>query len=304
MQNLLKALALLLLLGATSCIKENLNECPQVNLVFRYDADGTENVIGKYIGEAILYAFDRNGKPVMERKLSGKELQCTKGIRLVLPPDSYRLVCWGNVSDRSRIILGDKLEQCLIGHAHLSDKGDEIQTFDPLYHASCDVEVASGKRKAVEVKFHSAHVRMEIYVRGFDKRYGSGEVPAIQVTGLNGQYDFEMRKIAPDNTVTCFPKSFWDETKQTYTFFTNVLRFEEESPVSISVHKSQNRSEVFRLRLDEVFRRFPNANPGSPLSPLKREEAVVTITIDFSGTEVDVSILPPSWEEEPVAPGI
>lgn len=296
MYNLLKALALLLLMGATGCIRENSDECPQVNLVFRYDADGTENVIGEYIREAILYVFDRNGNPVMERKLSGKELQSTKGTRLILPAKAYRLICWGNVSAHSRIILGDKLKDCRIQHA-LWDQTDQIQTFDPLYHASCDMEALPGKGHTVEVKFHSAHVRMEIYLRGFNQRYGNDDTPVSRITGLDGQYNFEMEKVAPNGTLTCFPPTRRDETGQVHAAFAHVLRFQKDSPIAISICRAQDKTEVFHLRTEELFRNFPD-------TLLDREEAVITVTIDFSSSETHVSIVPPDWEEKPVSPGI
>lgn len=303
MRNLLKALALSLLLGATGCIRENVNECPQVNLVFRYDADGTENVIGKYIREAILYVFDRDGNPIMKQQLSDKELQSTKGIRLILPAKAYRLVCWGNASVHSRIVQGGRLEDFRMQHVYWGED-DRIHTFDPLYYASRGIEAKRGKGNTFEVEFHSAHIRMEIHIRGFAQRYGSGEVPVVKITGLDGQYDFDMNKVAPNGTTTCSPKNFWDEKNQAYTSLANVLRFKKESPTGISVYRQQENSEVFQLPMNELFRNFPFTDEGNPLFPLNREEAVVAITIDFAGNEIDASIVPPSWEEKPVAPGI
>lgn len=301
MRNLLKSLTLLLLFGVTGCIKEDLDKCPQVNLVFRYDADGTENVIERYIHGATLYIFDRSGSLVMERKLSDEELRNEKGIRFILPEDTYRLVCWGNAEEYSRILLNGHLQDCRLQPA-CPGNTERIQTFDPLYHALCNIEAVPDKETTVEVKFRSAHIRMEVYVYGFEKRYGADMVPQVRVTGLDTQYDFEMTGDAPGNATIHFPEARWNETEKYYTSFANVLRFTEEYPVSISIHTSLNGLEVFRLQLDELLRKHSVVRNAA--FSLDREEVVIPITMDFSGPEINVSIAPPHWEEKPVAPGI
>ena len=303
MYNLLKALTLLLLLGVTGCLRDELGKCPQVNLIFRYDADSTVNVLEKYIQGAVLYIFDRNGNIITEQQLSSGELQDKKGIRLILPEDTYHLVCWGNVGDYSRIILNDRLQNCQLHSAYI-DYAEKFHSCDPLYYASCDIEALSGKENPVEVKFHSAHIRMEVYVYGFEKKYGVDIVPKIRMTGLDTQYDFDMKGFSSNHAVVHFPETRWDGTEQFYSSCANVLRFTEEDPVGVCIHTPQDDLEVFRLQLNELFRQYFITRAGNSSFSLDREEAVVPVVIDFSGPEINVSIVPPYWEEKPVAPGI
>ncbi|WP_273496344.1 FimB/Mfa2 family fimbrial subunit [Rikenella microfusus] len=302
MRKTLKAtLCLLLLFGQAGCIKENTDDCPRAVLTLYYDADGERNVIGEYIHGAVLYVFD-HGELVVQRPVSASEITSGHGISFILPAGNYHVVCWGNMDEYSRPVLTDGgPDRCRLQHAAMTGAG-RIETFDPLYHAAGRFALADKTTTSHRLDFHSAHIGLDFYIRGFGERYPVAGDPELRLTGIETGYDFAKNASRTPGAV-CYPVVKRDAAPGVHTAQLNVLRFDEDTPMEIGI-RIPGGEEVFHLRMAELLTQDGDATRRTPSVSLDREELRIPISVDFTGNRVDVAIEIPDWVEEPIRPGI
>lgn len=130
---------MLLVVLATGCIKEDLDSC-DTNLIFRYFGDGTKDIFPKKIEKVDLYVYSENGALIETIGLNQGDLRRYQGTPLNLPAGKYRVVCWGNTKNDTRIDQPMALNTALVAAPHYFTR-EIITTNDSLYIGSRDIEI-------------------------------------------------------------------------------------------------------------------------------------------------------------------
>ena len=184
---LLLPLTVLLMALLSSCVYEDLSKCPEPRLRFVYNADGSDNVLPNYIQDGYLYLYDESGAVRYTQRLTRRDL--AEGIKLpVLTLDPYRVVVWGNVTDRSQIANPDQLAKADIT-AQPDDKGIYRGT-DSLYRAEAKLDLCEDPQGEYTVPFSSAHIGLDVVVKGYNTFHpGAGE-PRIEILSGGTHYNF------------------------------------------------------------------------------------------------------------------
>ena len=108
---------MLLVVLATGCIKEDLDSC-DTNLIFRYFGDGTKDIFPEKIEKVDLYVYSENGALIETIGLDQGDLRRYQGTPLNLPAGKYRVVCWGNTKNDTRIDQAMALNTALVAAPH------------------------------------------------------------------------------------------------------------------------------------------------------------------------------------------
>lgn len=284
---------LLLLMG--SCIKENMEDCPQIHFFFSYMANGESNVIGDYIDDGILYVFNySDGQYINKFPVSKMQLTSKERFSISLPEGRYRVVCWGNASTNTLLPNSKSLDESLVGHPDYKDELSVLSTNDHLYYASSELTVQSGKSSLCEVAFISAHINLEVYVKNLV------DIPIIEFHHLTPLYDFEMNAVYP-YSVSYRPQVNIDIENKQYSARFQTLRFATDNPITMEILNSSGVS-VYQLALadfmakNELYRRTDTRT----ITTEGINELTIAILVEFKGLDVNVSI--PDWEAGDVVP--
>lgn len=289
---------LILMLGILAgCINEDTEYCPQPRLTFRYTADGSENVLPNYLHGSILYVFDKNGQYVTQLKLSATDLANPQGMILPLPPGDYRLVCWGNAASNTEIIQGKILETFILQAPGYSS-GSSLSTHDPLYYASSLLHVGDNSEGNSELRFESAHINLEIYIKGFENLSRATSTPVVSVHNLTPQYDFRMKGIHP-YTSTYTPTTTADTEKKVHVARLSVLRFTDDNPIEIEINDSRTGNSLYKFKLKEFM-----AAQQPPIQIGTKQEVTIPVLVSFEGTGLNITVTTPVWEGQDINPGI
>lgn len=101
----LKKLILLSLVPVltTGCIKEDMDDCENVAICFRYKADGDKDVLRQYMDKIDLYVFDANNRLVDQRTYNQDALNpAQEAPSFKLPQGTYSVVAVGNAYGKPR----------------------------------------------------------------------------------------------------------------------------------------------------------------------------------------------------------
>lgn len=284
------------------CIKEYLDECPvltdNVRLDFVYKGDGTDDILLSMVNSVNTYVYDARGDKVLDTVLYRPELEKYRGVSLTLGAGEYRIVCWGNISDNSEVSGADNYATAAVHHPFYT-AGGRVPTNDPLYHAVCEtLSVASdGGSVTQTMQFRSAHIDMEIYVRGGN--VSSQALPVIEVTNLYPEYDFAMKptyllRDTGYNTATYYPVCTYDTGKNAAVAIFSALRFASDDPVEIVLREEDGGEPIHVLAL----RDFLSSND---IRVEDVQECRIPVQISFN-RDLSVDITIPEWETPDVKP--
>lgn len=296
----LAATALLLFAG---CINDDLSDCPpphsEMRLTFSYLGDTQDPAMfSRKIDGVNLYVFDRTGgELVMQKTVAKADLDRFQGTELVLPDGDYRIVCWGNAFSDTEILCSSLAGGCV--HAPAYGAGQRIPTNDHLYHGDYDIRVpatyaASGNATG-DIPFRSAHIDMEIYIKGFGHSTDTQTWPAIELGGLMPQYDMRMGSSQPFTTAY-HPAVTWNADREVLASVFQVLRFADDNAVTVTVRGPAPDNEVkASISLSDYM-------IDNDISVDGIHEAVVRMLIEF--TDLGVTISVPDWSAGDIEPEI
>lgn len=109
-QTIFLALAIVALF-ATSCIKDNLDECPGLTLKVVNQNNEDVTPLGA-VTSATLYVFDEDLKLLETRSLEEAFIKNRQNIQLSYPADTkLHLVAWGNLTGEKQVVNKDKKEK-------------------------------------------------------------------------------------------------------------------------------------------------------------------------------------------------
>ena len=302
--------ALFVVVIFSKCIDDSSGECPidienNFILKFRYVSDGPEELFIEKIKRVDVFVFKEDGQYVMTRSADLAALTSFAGITLDLDPGSYRIVCWGNASEKtfiSPLSTNSMMKDAFVSYTALRN-GTVATNGDTLYYA-LDHTVLSPSLKATTVSetvierildFHNAFVKVQVYIKGLVDKDPLGNLlaPVIEITGVTSGYNFEMQTFG--NAVRYLNTSAFEnisgEKIAAITFYT--LRFKDDNPIEIRIKKSSDGSTLTTINLKDFMKENNITVEGI-------EEALVPILVEYKEASVEISI--PEWGQIPVDP--
>ena len=279
---LLLVVALMLILGG--CIHDDLKDCPTINLTFSYFADEGEEVIEDYIHSGKLFIYDEQGALVCTQAISNDKLGKGKYVSLALPTGKYTAICWGNAEANTVLTNTDQMNLARLS-AHGYGTSTPISTNDPLYWGQKEITVASNpdRQKVELVQMHSAHIKLDIRLKGLQHATAT-----IHVHSLQPEVDF-INDATTAPLTTYIPQVVEKDNIQ--RAFLHVLRFGSSNTIQVEVFKNQQ-AESLKVDLNEILRE----NDLFSLLSSSREEITLTLLIEFFGLDAEVTI--PAWDQQ------
>lgn len=284
---LLLPLTVLLMALLSSCVYEDLSKCPEPRLRFVYNADGSDNVLPNYIQDGYLYLYDESGAVRYTQRLTRRDL--AEGIKLpVLTLDPYRVVVWGNVTDRSQIANSDQLAKADIT-AQPDDKGIYRGT-DSLYRAEAKLDLCEEPQAEYTVPFSSAHIGLDVVVKGYDAFHpGAGE-PRIEILSGGTHYTFVEHPAGiplPDAYKTFVPYLGHSERDDMYRARFDLFRFTDAQAPVLRLIDSKSGKEMAKINITDYLK-------SHNISFDKLHEANLPLLITFTAP-LKITIKPFVW---------
>lgn len=282
---------MLLVVLATGCIKEDLDSC-DTNLIFRYFGDGTKDIFPEKIEKVDLYVYSENGALIETIGLNQGDLRRYQGTPLNLPAGKYRVVCWGNTENDTRIDQAMALNTALVAAPHYFTR-EIITTNDSLYIGSRDIEIFQDASNADTVYFSSSHIKMYLELDGLeDAAWTDGTSPIeIEVGNLSPTVDFA--KTFSSENVSYRPITKKEENTPVYKSRFNVLRFNDNNSIYINLVSKKTSKTIYTLNLKDFMKYNQISVDGI-------NEVTIGIRFRFNGTSVTVQ----PWDEEVIKPGL
>lgn len=282
---------MLLVVLATGCIKEDLDSC-DTNLIFRYFGDGTKDIFPEKIEKVDLYVYSENGALIETIGLDQGDLRRYQGTPLNLPAGKYRVVCWGNTKNDTRIDQAMALNTALVAAPHYFTR-EIITTNDSLYIGSRDIEIFQDASNADTVYFSSSHIKMYLELDGLeDAAWTDGTSPIeIEVGNLSPTVDFA--KTFSSENVSYRPITKKEEDTPVYKSRFNVLRFNDNNSIYINLVSKKTSKTIYTLNLKDFMKYNQISVDGI-------NEVTIGIRFRFNGTSVTVQ----PWDEEVIKPGL
>ena len=294
-------LLLSILVGLNSCsLYEDLSKCPHTHINFVYTADGTTNVLSQHIRSGHLYVYYEDGRLAYDQTLSAQDLKYGVNLQNIYT-GRWRIIVWGNLGDHSTVTNTSRITS-----AELSvrpEASETYQTTDSLYYANTlvDLDALESEEPAV-VPFASAHVSLDVAVRGFDAVYNSAghsqSNPQIRINQAGTHYTFtDYTSIIPQPTR---PKAFAPQLEHNaeqdlYRARFDLLRIDEAQGLTLELMKESSSSPILKtIDLQNYL-----ATHHIPLRG--RHEVNIPILISFTG-ELEVVVQPFQWGVVNISP--
>lgn len=285
---LLLPLMVLLTQLLSSCVYEDLSQCPEPTLRFVYYADARDNVLPHYIADGQLYIYDEAGAVCYTQQLTRRDLK--EGIQLpVLTFQKYRIVAWGNVTQQSQITAPDQLAQAAIT-AQPDDKGIYRGT-DSLYRAELTLDLTEGTTEGgYTVPFSSAHIGLDVVVKGYNTFHPNAGSLRIELLSGGTHYPFVEHPAGiplPDAYKPFVPYVGHSEREDLYRARFDLFRFTDDKAPVIRLVDTASGQEVGRVDIKEYLQR-------EGISVDKLHEANLPILITYTGI-LNITIKPFVW---------
>lgn len=309
--NFIKKIVWLLLVAflIAGCIREDMDDCKNVAVFFRYDADGQVDVLKQYIDKIDLYIFDESHRLV--RIIAFDQDDFAEGTDIApqfrLSAGKYTLVAVGNAYDRTTVegLNTADFSRMFIQHPQWGNEG-LISGHDHNYMGQREIVVPSNNEYLYEtVRLYSSHIDVDVEIHGFPTAEVDGQRGVLPCTlsfeDSNAQTDFN-NEINAGQTCCVVPDLHYDATTDTWhTRDFTLFRMDRQGTLDAGLC-------CHRLRLEDA--------EGNPLAEfdmagyleqhrdvidVTRQEARLPISIVF--TPLGVTIKIPAWYIEDITPG-
>jgi len=289
-------LTTLLALCATSCIREDLDECLSKNrLLLSYKGDGTTEIFPDKICRVEMFVFDAENRCVNSSLLPQAQVASQTATLPPLEAGDYRIVCIGNTHttqvDGLKTGAYDKM---LFAAADYFDR-KTVSGNDSLYYASASYTVlpfGSGREEANRtqiIEFASSHYDLLVEVAGIpDPEERAGSLPRLEVCGVKPCTDFENRACG-DAT------DYLLETQYEAGLLsarTNIMRHKNHEAVNIRLHSAAG-DLLAEVNLGEFL-------AAHPVIDCSKHEVLIPIRIEFKSGQISIGL--PEWYIEQVEP--
>jgi hypothetical protein len=303
-------LLLLAILFLDSCIGEDTDSCfPDNNLrlEFLYTDQTGKDIFAGNIHGVDVFVFDRQGLLVSRQTADKASLSAFAGMEMGLPPGTYRIVCWGNASDRtlfSEVQPGSGFNGAFLAGPVLNGTV-AAPGCDPLYYAPKPAEGTSGQSFTVTVpeqgirteaiNFCSAHIKMEIYIRGFEDKPATGGnlFPLIELMDIPAGYNFGMEASGSTVSYRGIADSRNVDGQQLSAIDFYVPLFDENTPMRVLIKKQSDSSTLTVISLKDFIR-------DNHIQVTGIAQLVIPILVEYKQASVNITL--PGWGKIPVGP--
>lgn len=309
---------LIMLLAAavltTGCIKEDLDDCHNATIYFRYLADGDKDVLFQYISKVDLYVFDGDGHFMEVRTYHQDGLSnsaVTPSFRLE-KGKRYKMVAVGNAYDATEVenLYSADFNQIYIQYPNWKEIGHIVRQ-DNNYMGQIEFTMPSqeGMMYRDTVTLHSSHVDTHIEIHGLPAPAGNlrenGVPYELRIDKANAQCSFN-NEINRDESAkaTVYPDLIYDSEQNCYrTHQLAVFRMDYDGVLDENhcqhtltlVEKATGKVLLDAASVYEYIRENEHE-----LNLLK-QEAMLPISIVFDQLSVEIKL--PGWYVEDVEPG-
>lgn len=294
-------LLLSILVGLNSCsLYEDLSKCPPTHINFVYTADGTTNVLSQHIRSGHLYVYYEDGRLAYDQTLSAQDLKYGVNLQNIYT-GRWRIIVWGNLGDHSTVTNTSRITS-----AELSvrpEASETYQTTDSLYYANTlvDLDALESEEPAV-VPFASAHVSLDVAVRGFDAVYNSAghsqSNPQIRINQAGTHYAFTgyTSTIPQPTRLKAFaPQLEHDAEQDLYRARFDLLRIDEIPGITLELTDEGSPAHIFKTIDLQSYLTTHHI-------PLRGQHEVnIPILISFTG-ELEVVVQPFQWGVVNISP--
>ena len=309
-RNLTMGLLLAAMMTATGCIKEDLDDCRNVAIDFRYMADGQDNVLQQYVDKIDLYVFDGSNRLVDVVAYDASMLANPSSDPLFrLAEGRYHLVAVANDGDNTAVAHTDAAAFDAMYIQHPAYEGGGAATnHDHNYLGSADIHVPGQLEYIHEtVEMHSSHINVDIEIHGLPAPTKAAEGYVLSIEGANMQTDFN-NEIHAEATGTITPALVYDANSGVYhTDGLALFRMDSGGTLDAGLCRHQivltdnTGREVARFSLHDYI----TAN-NLAAEAVKQEAHLpvsLTVSLEPEGDAVSVTIEVPSWYIKEVIPG-
>lgn len=290
---------LTLLVGvATSCVREDLDDCLSTNkLLLSYKGDGSTEIFPDKICRVEMFVFDAENRCVNSSILPEEQV---KNRIATLPPlaaGDYRIVCLGNTHHTKvdGIATGDYGRMLFAAGDYFDEK--QVAGNDSLYYATTSYTVLpySGREEENQTKtieFASSHYDLLVEVAGVPATGNrAGSMPVLEICGVSPCTDFENR--ACGEATDYLLETEYEAGKALLTTRTNIMRHKDHENVDVCLRLSPGDEPYVTVNLAEFL-------ADNPVIDCSKHEVLIPIRIEFKSGEITVSV--PEWYIEQVKP--
>ncbi len=294
--NTVFCLTTLLAIAATSCIREDLDECLSTNhLLLSYKGDGTTEIFPDKICRVEMFVFDAENRCVNSSLLSQHEVATRTAMLPPLKAGDYRIICLGNThTTRTDGTASGDYGRMIFAAADYFDR-KTVSGNDSLYYASTSYTVlpyGNGHEEADRtqtIEFASAHYDLLVEAVGIpDPDERAGALPTLEVCGVKPCTDFENR--ACGETTDYLLETQYEAGMLSAR--TNIMRHKNHEAVDVRL-----RSAAGDLLAEVNLAEFLAAHPVIDCS---KHEVLIPIRIEFKSGNITIGL--PEWYIEQVQP--
>ena len=224
--------------AATSCIREDLDDCLSTNtLLLSYKGDGTTEIFPDKICRVEMFVFDAENRCVNSSILPEEQVKDRTATLPPLAAGDYRIVCLGNTHHTKvdGIATGDFGRMLFAAGDYFDEK--QVAGNDSLYYATTSYTVLpySGDEEANQTKtieFASSHYDLSVEVAGVPAPgTRAGSLPVLEICGVSPCTDFENR--ACGEATDYLLETEYEAGKALLTARTNIMRHKNHENVKI-----------------------------------------------------------------------
>lgn len=293
-------LMLVALVLATSCIKEDYDDCDNVTIYFQYLADGNTDVLYRYMSKVDLYVFDEGGHILGVGHYTQDELSSFSAKpSFKLPAGGrYKVVAVGNAYDDTEVVNlnATSFDDIFIQHPAWGS-GDVVTDHDHNYMGQKEFIVPGGEGVMYRdtVTLYSSHVNVSVEIHGLPAPTRANEgIYQLSFENSNAQTSFN-NEVNTDEKGTIYPDLLWDAANNCYrTDDLALFRMDTDGDLSstlceheLVLTNTETGEELIRGNIYNYLQRYDDE------IDVTKQEATLPIAINFHDVSVDIEL--PEW---------
>ena len=293
-------LMLVALVLATSCIKEDYDDCDNVTIYFQYLADGNTDVLYRYMSKVDLYVFDEGGHILGVGHYTQDELSSFSAKpSFKLPAGGrYKVVAVGNAYDDTEVVNlnATSFDDIFIQHPAWGS-GDVVTNHDHNYMGQKEFIVPGGEGVMYRdtVTLYSSHVNVSVEIHGLPAPTRANEgIYQLSFENSNAQTSFN-NEVNTDEKGTIYPGLLWDAANNCYrTDDLALFRMDTDGDLSstlceheLVLTNTETGEELIRGSIYNYLQRYDDE------IDVTKQEATLPIAINFHDVSVDIEL--PEW---------
>lgn len=276
--NLKIASLLITILLLLNCTRDKFRPCfSKQSIDFEYHGDGKEDILSQKIKTIDLLIYDSELN-LFETYHTNSINSKYPVITADLPDGNYTCIAIGNIKNYTRIQGNSKGDHLALLQLPLVEQ--DAMNYDPVYMGQVDIMVDGSKRNNYLIKFNNLHMSLKVNIIGIEQVNYKMEEMSLNL------YDYPSNYIAAENFINSFrsfkvPLKPSEDNDIAYTDTLNVLRGEQQLPLSIELLRRERRVEKFLL--SDILKKVGSIN-------LLQQEVYIPIDIVLKPLGIDIKI--------------